>query len=623
MILPKYFYFNLVGYDIWWHLKASEELYNNFSFPTPDHYSYTANEIEWNQHSWLGAFIYYVFFKKFGRDSLIYLTLSIKIFTVVVTYILAFHKIKSYSLSLLLAYCTAIAITIMVPRPYVFSPLMAILYFYNLTALHEHINSCKKDYFSIRKKGLILFLLSVLWINLHGEFVVGVIMIVSLVLSGFIMKCNRNISYYSQLFKFIVLPSFIGFLFNPHGLWGLLYPLDARKNPSADFAPITFVSHGYNFGPPEIILYSILFFCTLISFNNFFKNDDFERTTFLSNESSFFIILYGSCCLLSMQYIRMSWILIIPIWIVLLCRKKENMSLAKENILAIIILIALIFSFPLRVHNDYPIDTPNKAINFLKETKLTGNLFTLLTWGGIIIHELNPDVKVFIDGRLQIYKGKIYNDYKEILNGQENCVKILESYDTDIVLVPNETFPPIEIIRSDNWTKIFTSPNESIYMRNDSNEKNWELLNDYYRKYEIPCYKGEDFQIADCIVSNPRWVEMKCGIDRKDVRHIYDMVKFLSDPYSSFRPPSRSHAMYELLGEKLFNMGFYEEAETHLRISFEYVDHCDKAEFLLSKALFKLGVTKILKIFIDPPCINNPNSEIYIDNVLKEKSDHE
>ena len=82
---------------------------------------------------------------------------------------------------------------------------------------------------------------------------------------------------------------------------------------------------------------------------------------------------------------------------------------------------------------------PQKAIDFLLSSGLTGNMFNDYEYGGYLLWRLAPDIKVFIDGRGM--DPEIFSDYDKInsasslrSNGKQEYQLFLEKYQIDYVV---------------------------------------------------------------------------------------------------------------------------------------------------------------------------------------------
>lgn len=595
LLLPSFFTWNLTGYDISWHLKAAQDLYESGSFPTRDHDSYTAEGKNWNQHSWLGGFLYFIAHSVFETKGIEGLTIFTKICTVVLSFGLAFAMTQRTAYSLFMAFFVSIAIHPLTPRPHVFSPLLAILYFH----LVFYSSWYPREAVSYKRIApyLFIFLLSALWINLHGEFVIGLLIIICVAGAALCRAYRKDRSEMNDAFLFV--SAMCGFMLNPHGVGGLLYPFNAQTHPSFDWNPLTLFGKYSNYDTKEIVLYSaLLFIAAAILWKGNFSRPRTQETRSPSNEVGrpsaaewWFAI---ACTLLAVRYIRMTWVLIFPIMTTAhyyLARYSGGMK--NGNWLLSIPTFLLLLFFPMReIQNNPAFDKPVKAIQFIKNLGIEGNVFTLSIWGGDLIYALNPQVKVFIDGRLQLYQGQIIEDYLSILSGKENACTLLEKYGTDVVLLPNESPLIHTIAPHQDWARIYTTTHETLYMKIHGNEENWNRVKMYYEKNKITINPENEFALFDVMMENAAWVKTECGFEQDEYKKIAGWVEYIASPMEQFRTEERKHESYENFGEDLYHNRFYEDAEVFLNLALKFLTDCEKGKYLLAMVLAKTGDTE-------------------------------
>ena len=92
---------------------------------------------------------------------------------------------------------------------------------------------------------------------------------------------------------------------------------------------------------------------------------------------------------------------------------------------------------------------PYLAIADVAQEPPDGRGMCLYAWGGYLLRRL-PDHKVFIDGRMAIWKqdgSQVFADYDKLYCAQQGCVDLLRRYQFDWILVPNEA-PLGEVLRA-------------------------------------------------------------------------------------------------------------------------------------------------------------------------------
>lgn len=114
--------------------------------------------------------------------------------------------------------------------------------------------------------------------------------------------------------------------------------------------------------------------------------------------------------------------------------------------------------------NEYPYG----AVQFLKERHLSGRMFNEYNWGGYLVWKL-PEKKVFIDGRMAIWKTReqdIFKDYIALAAGGTETATMLEGYRVDMALIYTErALSRYLLARPGEWELVYRDKLTSIFRR--------------------------------------------------------------------------------------------------------------------------------------------------------------
>ena len=106
---------------------------------------------------------------------------------------------------------------------------------------------------------------------------------------------------------------------------------------------------------------------------------------------------------------------------------------------------------------------PVEGVTYLKENGVQGNLFNKYGDGGYIIWEI-PDVKVYIDGRADLYRDEFLSEYDQIYNAEDGWVELLEKWDIRTVIVePEATLAKVLVY--ENWNLVFEDDRAVIFYK--------------------------------------------------------------------------------------------------------------------------------------------------------------
>ena len=160
--------------DIWWHLRNAAYILQAHSFPGVDTYSFGAAGSAWLDHEWRSEISFYLALKTMGLRGMLALYFALLLLTFCGVYYRACRagaECKDATLATLLAiFCAIVSIG---PRPLLFGWLCLIGLLLVL------------DRFQRSGKGIwVLPPLFVLWINLHGSWLFGQIVLIIVIASG-------------------------------------------------------------------------------------------------------------------------------------------------------------------------------------------------------------------------------------------------------------------------------------------------------------------------------------------------------------------------------------------------------------------------------------------------------
>ncbi|MBW6472749.1 MAG: hypothetical protein K0B14_06465, partial [Anaerolineaceae bacterium] len=107
-----------------------------------------------------------------------------------------------------------------------------------------------------------------------------------------------------------------------------------------------------------------------------------------------------------------------------------------------------------------------EAITSLENYNLTDfRCLNSYTWGGYISWKI-PEMRIFIDGRTDLYGEKLIQDWIEMVNGGNTWREKFELYDINCVFLEQER-PIINLLADYGWHVIY-SDELSIIMTNQN-----------------------------------------------------------------------------------------------------------------------------------------------------------
>jgi len=147
------------------------------------------------------------------------------------------------------------------------------------------------------------------------------------------------------------------------------------------------------------------------------------------------------------------------------------------QVLLIIILIFSLFRGGLFQKGIDSGNYPSGAVHFLKQNRLSGNMFNPYDWGGYLIWQLYPDYKVFTDGRE--LQEEIFWQHVSIMKGSSQTFGgipewklYLEAYGINFIItysVDSFSWSLIPLVSAllydEEWQLIYLDKNSLIFVR--------------------------------------------------------------------------------------------------------------------------------------------------------------
>ncbi|MGH9255280.1 MAG: hypothetical protein ACRD3C_12015, partial [Vicinamibacterales bacterium] len=162
VVMWKNFLAPLPLLDFWWHLKVGEVIATTGSIPDADLFSFTATGKPFVLQNWLAELGYYGVYRLGGLPMVVLFNALVALGAFLLVYVLCLEATSRLRLAVAVSVLAAFGIPGTI-RPQVFSLLIFSLYYWVLM-------SCRA-----RARNLVwtLPLLMMLWVNLHGAFVLG------------------------------------------------------------------------------------------------------------------------------------------------------------------------------------------------------------------------------------------------------------------------------------------------------------------------------------------------------------------------------------------------------------------------------------------------------------------
>ncbi|NQT22818.1 MAG: hypothetical protein HQ579_05180, partial [Candidatus Omnitrophica bacterium] len=432
--------------DVWLHLKTGEHILKTKTIPHHDIFSYTVPGKHWIDHEWLSQVIFYSTYNAFGPNGLIVLRVFIIAGTFLLLFLFGYRKENYLLVSILLLAVLFLSEGRFMIRPGLFTIFFTALFLVILTR-----------YRSTR----LLYVLPVaqlFWVNLHGYFFIGVLFMLVYSIVEIIKKKDHFSKRLITATLLVVAASFI----NPYGWKGAMYPV--------------LTLFGYIKGDHTVFLNRISELRPLITQNKI-------RLPYLIMPwLKIIIIVSGLSFLVNFRKTNISNFIIYIIALAIALKTSRNIAIFSivayvvtisnindiydtsikftrfrkiEKLLKILFAITLVlfmstllfgnlkreyYSFEQKKFKKFYLDTssfsyPEKAVDFIKENNIKGNILNDFNSGAYLIWRLFPEKKVFIDGRTEVYGPEFFKECEKIFQDKKKLKKITSRYKINCILI--------------------------------------------------------------------------------------------------------------------------------------------------------------------------------------------
>jgi hypothetical protein len=475
--------------DMWWHLRAGEVSWISGSPLLTDIFSYTVYGTTWINHSWLAQVLLYLVYAGAALKGLTTLVALVAAATLILIYAEMAGPPLFRAFILILG--GLVIAPVLSPRPQIFSLLM-------LAALSYVI-------FLNRYRGRNVYylipLIFILWSNLHGGYVLGLIFLGAWIIGEIfniglaatlpgIERRNEVIrarQHAGQLFTWTLIGGVVTII-NPNGVRIWLVPFQTvGVAVLQDFIPEWASPNFHNLfeqpfiwlliacfiavslaklrlDGPELVTFGIFTYMALLSKRNF-GPFAIIATPILAKYGWEAITAYreplrgAGQSLLNFFHFRNIKARALPDWL------RIGINCLLILVLGLIAIGKVLYvSSPAVVESSQSQIFPVEAVQWMAIHPVAREIFNDYNWGGYLIWHLR-DIPVFIDGRTDLYKENILADYLTIQGGFENWHSLLEQYGVNSIFTATGS-PLAEKLQSDpGWVQAYYDNRAVIFLR--------------------------------------------------------------------------------------------------------------------------------------------------------------
>lgn len=465
----------LMDGDTGYHIRAGEYFIDHLAVSTKDIFSYREPALDWTAHEWLSEVLMGGLHRWLGLTGVVFF------FSAIIAWISRrlYQIVRSECDVLIAIFISLFAVATVgigwMARPHILS-LFFFLYFYeNLEKFRK-----KQD-----KHLLIKFPLAMLiWVNLHGGYVMGFLLMTVYLISALLQK--ESFPHIRRLLSTSGL-CLLAVMLNPTGWRILTFPFKLVSNKYI-------MDHFIEFGVPDFHAFLFYKYYLLLLIGIFLLSRKrveihefflISMLTYMSlyslRHSTLFAVITAPVVARHLQGI---WTDLRAPWFKRIIRERnENLTAVDKAALNGIWPIAIMgVVFVLictgNIRNSFSEEEkPVKAIQFIQENKLKGNVYNNDEFGDLLIYYLWPQYKVFFDGRGDMYGAKLLKEYLKVEGLEEGWEDVFKKYQISWVFFYTKTALSYALSKDPDWRLIYSDKLASIFVRNSS--ENAPLIQKY------------------------------------------------------------------------------------------------------------------------------------------------
>jgi len=449
--------------DIWWHLRNAADLVHTGHFPHADSWTFTVAGKPWIDFEWLAELWYYGAWRWLGNRGLCLAMMLLSAAIVLGVYRLAWLRSRDWLAALFISLIAIhFFIVSLAPRTLLFGWLFLVVELSILWSL-EHG----------RDRTAWLPLLFLLWINVHGSWFIGFVLMVLFFACGWLqgerggLYARRWTAAQKRRFLLVTVASAAALFVNPYGWRLVAYPVAAvfRNRLGTQFiAEWASLNLHTGFGKQVLAVFLGLSVLQLIR----------PRRWPLHDVVFALIALYGAFTYV--RFVFLAGILILPMLAMDLklpaappsgAKSKDFRWAAAAAIAVLLVLIGTQIPGTRELQAGIAKDFPEDALPYLRTLAGRGPLFNQYEWGGYLEWQA-PELKTFIDPRMDVFaEAGVLNDYARAIHA-DNTFAILDRYRIRFALLAKGSEMAYLLAHNAGWKIVWQDRQAVVFERAQS-----------------------------------------------------------------------------------------------------------------------------------------------------------
>ncbi len=447
--------------DLWWHIRVGATILATHHFPTSDVYSFTAFGSHWIAYEWLGELLLASVEHAGGLRGLMALDLGLTIAILVALYSLATVRCRNSK-------GACVACIVVLPLVYLSLTLRPQMLGY----LFLLITLIVLERFRLGHTGALWFLppLFLLWVNIHGSFVLGLFAMGVYWASGLVnihwgnLEARLWTAAERTRLELVALLILLALTLTPYGTQVCVYPLDMAFSQPVNVANIQ-EWQSMGFGD----LYGKIFLALIIGV--LVAQITLAPAWRLEELILAVVGIAGAC--IHIRFVLAFVPFFVPMLAIIVARgfppyDPGNDKYALNAIIILAVVGANVWYFPTQKYLEGQVSEkwPVRAVAYLRKHPVPEPMYNTYGYGGYLIYQMSDVNKVFIDGRGDIYERVgVLGDYLTLARLGVAAPKLLDSYGIQSCLVAHDEVLRTFLENSPVWKKEYSDDLSVLFVR--------------------------------------------------------------------------------------------------------------------------------------------------------------
>jgi hypothetical protein len=452
--------------DTWWQMAGGEQILQTGSVPKVDSYSFTVAGNEWVAYQWLSDVLMALAHRLGGLQGLLVLTLGMSAALMFLLYYLTWLRCGNPTVAFLA--CVLVLPLLMVSftlRPQVLGYAFFLIILISLERFRRgHARAL-----------WILPPVFLLWVNTHGTFLFGLLVLGLYWVSGLVefrcgvLTARRWSPSQRRHLLLILLLSVVALTLTPYGTRLAAYPLEMSLLQPLNISLIS----EWQPVPVDVwwgkwaVLLLLLFLLGQLVFPLSWRLEEMALllgALYAGFVHQRMVVVFGLVLAPLLAVLLATTVAGLARWVGQYRLARESMAF-NAALLAGIVAVTVGF-LPSRQQVEHAVagHYPRGAVEHLRRHPVEAPMLNVLHWGGYLTWELGREHKVFIDSRIDIYEyAGVLPDYLDIVQARPRALFLLEKYGVEACLLHRQYPLATYLAAQPGWRRAYLDEMSILY----------------------------------------------------------------------------------------------------------------------------------------------------------------